>query len=418
MDYVTRSIILLVILSSVASQSTFNIMECIKRNGTCKVISDCEYVLKLINSLASANDTRNHNTTTQLRSMLCGFQNQLPVVCCPDTPPNSGFIVYNKSEETATNRPKTSTTPLDDLLQKITSTARTPEAAAMTEIPIETEPPMEKADPFPDRTICGQSAGSDKIIGGTIAAIDEFPWMALVKYIDNENKSESACLATLITDRHLVSAAHCFVSHSRTPVSVRLGEWNTQSPNECFDGACADPPVEVDIEKVSVYPKYNRGELTFGDIAVIKLKQPVTFTDFIQPICLPTTEYVKMQDYTRDISYWTAGWGVTEFGEVSMVKRKVDVETVPIDICRAAIPYIPESSSQVLICAGGRGGKDSCRGDSGGPLMREVRENYKSNWFLYGITSFGPRMCGQAGVPGVYTRVSAYMDWIRDAVQT
>ncbi|XP_045776221.1 CLIP domain-containing serine protease 14D-like isoform X2 [Maniola jurtina] len=417
MDYVTRSIILLVILSSVESLVSEKAEEqCIKLNGTCKVITDCEYVVKLISSLASSKET--DNTRKQLRNMLCGFQGSTPVVCCPDVPPNSDFIVYNKSEETATNRPKTTTTPLADLVRRTTSTFRTTEAATATEIPIKTEPPTEKPDPFPDREICGESTGSDRIIGGTIAAIDEFPWMALVKYLDHDNKFQLSCSATLITDRHLLSAAHCFSGHTLTPVSIRLGEWNTQSPNECFDSVCADPPVEIEIEKVFLYPKYKKEALTFGDIAVIKLKQPVNFTDFIQPICLPTTEYIKMQDYTRDSSYWTAGWGVTEFGETSMVKRKVDVEAVPIDICRAAIPYIPESSSQFLICAGGRGGKDSCRGDSGGPLMREVRENYRSNWFLYGITSFGGKACGQAGIPGAYTRVTAYMDWIRDIVQT
>lgn len=59
------------------------------------------------------------------------------------------------------------------------------------------------------------------------------------------------------------------------------------------------------------------------------------------------------------------------------------------------------------LCAGGEAEKDSCRGDSGGPLM------FQQNgvWVAAGIVSFGVK-CGTQGVPGVYTRVSQYMDWI------
>ncbi|CAH2257120.1 jg11956 [Pararge aegeria aegeria] len=256
--------------------------------------------------------------------MFCGYSGKIPMVCCPNVTANPGSIVYIKSEEAATNRPKKpSTTALPDLICRTSKPVGTAEFDTTTES-VETESPV-LADPFPDRMICGQDGGSDKIFGGTVAAVDEYPWLARIKYI---------------------------------------------------------------------------------------------YTDFIEPICLPTTEYIKMQDYQHDSSYWTAGWGVTEFGEPSVVKRKVDVIAVPIATCHVALPYIPESSLPDLICAGGRQGKDSCRGDSGGPLMREVRENYKSNWFLYGVTSFGNKKCGLAGVPGAYTRVSSYMDWIRQVVQT
>lgn len=65
------------------------------------------------------------------------------------------------------------------------------------------------------------------------------------------------------------------------------------------------------------------------------------------------------------------------------------------------------------ICAGGVRGKDSCKGDSGGPLMSlYVAEDF--NWYAVGIVSFGPDDCGQHGFPGIYTRVSDYMVWIID----
>lgn len=64
------------------------------------------------------------------------------------------------------------------------------------------------------------------------------------------------------------------------------------------------------------------------------------------------------------------------------------------------------------MCAGGDKGRDSCRGDSGGPLM-SVDKN-TGNWFAAGIVSFGPLPCGMAGWPGVYTKVNTYVSWISE----
>ena len=71
----------------------------------------------------------------------------------------------------------------------------------------------------------------------------------------------------------------------------------------------------------------------------------------------------------------------------------------------------PLCRAEKQICAGGEKGKDSCNGDSGGPLM--ARESDISPWQIVGIVSFGTSRCAQ-GAPAVYTRVTNYMDWILD----
>jgi len=70
------------------------------------------------------------------------------------------------------------------------------------------------------------------------------------------------------------------------------------------------------------------------------------------------------------------------------------------------------------ICAGGEKGKDSCVGDSGSGLMRTDPNMTPGmeKWVLVGVVSYGPRLCGTEGVPGVYTRVQSYLDWILDTV--
>ena len=75
------------------------------------------------------------------------------------------------------------------------------------------------------------------------------------------------------------------------------------------------------------------------------------------------------------------------------------------------------SLTEKQICAGGEPGRDSCVGDSGSGLMRILGiDGGFPQSYLIGVVSFGPRRCGTKGVPGVYTRVNSYLDWILDTV--
>ncbi|XP_046685500.1 CLIP domain-containing serine protease 14D-like [Homalodisca vitripennis] len=68
------------------------------------------------------------------------------------------------------------------------------------------------------------------------------------------------------------------------------------------------------------------------------------------------------------------------------------------------------------MCAGGEPGKDSCSGDSGGPLMKPFSINTSTRYFLIGIVSVGPKKCGVDPIPGIYTSVAKYITWILDNV--
>lgn len=66
------------------------------------------------------------------------------------------------------------------------------------------------------------------------------------------------------------------------------------------------------------------------------------------------------------------------------------------------------------MCAGGEAGKDSCQGDSGGPLLSQDMVGPELRWHIQGIVSTGPKECGKANNPAIYTRVSKYLTWILD----
>lgn len=84
---------------------------------------------------------------------------------------------------------------------------------------------------------------------------------------------------------------------------------------------------------------------------------------------------------------------------------------IPLQECRRVYAKVAPIT-HLQLCAGGVNKSDSCGGDSGGPLHAVGLLNDDTRYIQHGIVSFGPRLCGSDGMPGVYTKVSYYMDWI------
>ncbi|KAM8712357.1 hypothetical protein ACLKA7_012814 [Drosophila subpalustris] len=259
---------------------------------------------------------------------------------------------------------------------------------------------------------CGKFA-TKKTIGGREINLMSRPWMALLKFRTMFDTEEFTCGGTLIHKNWILTAAHCF--NNQKLLSVRLGEHNTTSETDCERRRGQDiraPPVEnFEIDRVFLHEQYSTGS-AHNDIALVKLKSEAKITESIRPICLPVNETIQRNVETLQ-SFFITGWGRTENETSSEVPLETIVTARNRSSCQASFTrkIVPTQ-----ICAGDRG-KDSCNGDSGGPLLYVDVFKGQQRFVQFGIVSFGSRTCGD-GNPGVYTNVGSYTPWIAYKIAT
>ncbi|XP_050078066.1 serine protease grass-like [Anopheles maculipalpis] len=256
-----------------------------------------------------------------------------------------------------------------------------------------------------DLESCG-AYSVDKIAFGKEAKLFQYPWMAQLK----PKVGNFVCGGTLINERYVLTAAHCFKNNN--VAIVRLGEFDLSTEIDCDKhGECAPAPQDIPIERAILHSSYS-ARRKVNDIALIRLAEKASYNDNVLPICLPASSAMS----TKQTVYFVAGWGRTEAALYSEKLLYTMLSILPNDECSQQLlkvdPYIKLSDNQM--CAIGTNLTDNCTGDSGGPL-KAVSIN--GRFVQYGVVSVGLRTCGRQSAPGVYTRVENYMDWILENLE-
>ncbi|XP_018321822.1 serine protease nudel [Agrilus planipennis] len=252
---------------------------------------------------------------------------------------------------------------------------------------------------FQQNTTTDEMVGSSRVVGGKASQPAAWPWMVSVY-----RNGVFHCGGVLLTDQWIVSAAHCVDSFTRFYYQVQAGVLRRFS---------FTPMEQIrTVSAIVSHQLYDKASLK-NDLALMKVSDPFKFNRYVRPICLPT-EITAGSNYLRGPSPGTictaVGWGATvEHGSDPDHMREVEVPVLPR--CKHK-----EDEEGREICAGlAEGGKDACQGDSGGPFMCR-NPNLRHQWYLAGIVSHGEG-CARPNEPGVYTRVSLYLDWIAENIK-
>lgn len=164
------------------------------------------------------------------------------------------------------------------------------------------------------------------------------------------------------------------------------------------------------MEKAILHPRYNPTVSLYNhDMALLRLRSPITFSEKVGPICLGPKAFTESLLNSGSLAV-ISGWGRLRFsGRAATTLQKLEVPFVDRSECKDS------SSDRIthgMFCAGySDGAKDACQGDSGGPHANQ----FHNTWFLTGIVSWGEE-CAKKGKYGIYTRVGSYYKWIQYAM--
>jgi len=255
---------------------------------------------------------------------------------------------------------------------------------------------------------CGNPAikpdTSTNIVGGKDAIPYSWPWHVGL-YI--KSTGIAFCGGTLISNQWVLTAASCLINQVS---EIRLGLYNQAKRDEAGEKI-------LEIAETHIHPNYKKTAWGYN-FALLKLSNPVQFTDHISPICLPSQDEELP---IADTDLFVTGWGLTNGSapsSYSQTLKQVNVPVVSNADCKSAMPN-PTFEESNMFCAGPKQvGKGFCSYDGGSPAV--VKGN-DGKWKQVGVVSWRFIDVSPACVPPrkyqVYAKISAAMDFIKQYVQ-
>uniref|UniRef100_A0A670IHN4 Coagulation factor VII n=1 Tax=Podarcis muralis TaxID=64176 RepID=A0A670IHN4_PODMU len=227
-----------------------------------------------------------------------------------------------------------------------------------------------------------------RVVGGSFCRPGGCPWQVLLQ----NKRGYGFCGGSLISSRWVLTAAHC--------LDTVIPHQVTRERHE----------QKVGVRQYWKHPQYDSTNFN-NDIALIQLTSSVVFSEHVLPICLPNPQLTTLL-IGEGASGMVSGWGATHTkGKSTRFLMKVSLPIVSADTCR---PSTEKLITDNMFCAGyAEEAQDACKGDSGGPFAVA----YRSTWYLLGVVSWGEG-CAEVGKYGAYTRVSNYISWIKETIES
>ncbi|KAL3284554.1 hypothetical protein HHI36_018711 [Cryptolaemus montrouzieri] len=253
---------------------------------------------------------------------------------------------------------------------------------------------------------------SGKIVGGKNAEKSEFPWLVSIT-----RRGGHFCGGSLISNRFVLTAGHCLCTGigidllQAANIKITLAQHDLSKTSE--------ESYERSIKTVTVHPDYVCNKAS-NDIAILELGEKLVWSESVSPVCLPVAVgengYIGIDDSLATVAGW--GWTneLSSKGGRAKVLQKAKVNVIENERCQDWYKSQGKKTKiqETQICAGHeQGGVDACWADSGGPLM--LNTGKPDQMMVVGVVSTGIG-CARPFLPGLYTRVSEYIPWIRKVV--
>ncbi|XP_066262338.1 transmembrane protease serine 9-like [Euwallacea similis] len=233
-----------------------------------------------------------------------------------------------------------------------------------------------------------------RITGGVNTGVNEFPFMVALIY-----NSNMWCGGSLISDRFVLSAAHCVVNKKATDFALLVGDHDITTGSDTPDSAI------YQVSAYEIHPNYDISSQK-NDIALLQSSTQIYFGLSVGPVCLPL-KYTYQSFAGQPVTL--IGWGQTEFGgQISNVLQKTQVNVISNSQC-ASQQTEPIIDGELCTYYPGEI-RDACQFDSGGPVV--WFDPASQRFQLVGIISHGVA-CG-ISAPAINTRVTEYLIWIID----
>ncbi|XP_021023059.1 kallikrein 1-related peptidase b11-like isoform X3 [Mus caroli] len=234
-----------------------------------------------------------------------------------------------------------------------------------------------------------------RIVGGFKCEKNSQPWhVAVYRY------NEYICGGVLLDPNWVLTAAHCYDNQYNVWLGKnKLFQDEHSAQHRLVSKSFPHPGFNMSLLMIQKIPL---GVDLSNDLMLLRLSKPADITDVVKPIALPTEE-PKLGS-----TCLASGWGSTIPFKFQYAKdlECVSIKVLPIENCAKSHN---KKVTDVMLCAGDMdGGKDTCVGDSGGPLI--------CDGVLHGITSWGSIPCGEPNAPGIYTKLIKFNSWIKDTM--
>lgn len=242
------------------------------------------------------------------------------------------------------------------------------------------------------------------VANGDAALVKQFPHMALIGYQGQNREKKWLCDGSLISEDFILTAATCLDHQEYGDARfIKIGDLILNSDEDDAQ------PQEFDIIKTFTHPNYRPSD-QYNDIALAKIDKKARLNLYARPACLDTSTNI---DFTKKPT--GSGWGENKY-EHSLLRVPSEYVTPPD--CNNAYQLVTKSKprdgimGETQICARKTG--TACPAYSGGPLQMYNEEVF-CMYTIVGVNSF-PHGCNGSTIPGIYTRVSHYINWIEGIV--